>query len=101
MRALAAARSVGRCRRYSLCSGQRGAPHSDGKLGCFPATPPFGIFSPVHPADGGSITRHTKQEDKSMHTTIIRGGLIGLALSGFVAANSAAVAETLTYKVAL
>jgi hypothetical protein len=36
-----------------------------------------------------------------MHTTIIRSGLIGLALSGFVAANSAAVAETLTYKVAL
>jgi hypothetical protein len=33
-----------------------------------------------------------------MNTSIIRGALIGLALSGVVAANSAAVAETMTYK---
>jgi CHRD domain-containing protein len=42
-----------------------------------------------------------KREDKSMHITIIRSGLIGLALSGLVAANSAAVAETITYKAVL
>ena len=36
-----------------------------------------------------------------MHTTITRSGLIGLALSVFVAANSAAIAETITYKVVL
>jgi hypothetical protein len=33
-----------------------------------------------------------------MHTTIIRSALIGLALSGLMATNSAAVAETITYK---
>src|SRR5258708_30207672 len=42
-----------------------------------------------------------KREDKSMHTTIIRDVLIGLALSVLVAANSAAVAETITYKAVL
>ena len=36
-----------------------------------------------------------------MPTTIIRSGLIGLALSVLAAANSAAVAETITYKAAL
>jgi CHRD domain len=36
-----------------------------------------------------------------MHTTIIRSVLIGLALSVLVAANSAAVAETITYKAVL
>ena len=36
-----------------------------------------------------------------MHTTIIRGVLIGLALSVLVTANSAAVAETITYKAVL
>src|SRR5260370_14599068 len=40
-------------------------------------------------------------EDKSMHTRIIRDVLIGLALSVLVAANSAAVAETITYKAVL
>src|SRR5207253_6756985 len=43
----------------------------------------------------------TKREDKSMHTTITRSVLIGLALSVIVAANSAAVAETITYKAVL
>src|SRR5258708_19533928 len=42
-----------------------------------------------------------KREDKSMHTTIIRDVLIGLAVSMVVAANSAAVAETITYKAVL
>src|SRR5712672_2171514 len=36
-----------------------------------------------------------------MHTTIIRSVLIGLALSVLVAANSAAIAETITYKAVL
>jgi len=36
-----------------------------------------------------------------MHTTIIRSVLIGLALSVLVAANSAVVAETITYKAVL
>jgi len=36
-----------------------------------------------------------------MHTTIIRSGLIGLALCALVAPNSAAVAETVTYKASL
>jgi len=42
-----------------------------------------------------------KREDKSMHTSTIRSVLIGLALSVLVAANSAAVAETITYKAVL
>ena len=36
-----------------------------------------------------------------MHTTIIRSVLIGLALFVIVTANSAAVAETITYKAVL
>jgi hypothetical protein len=36
-----------------------------------------------------------------MHTTIIRSALIGSALAVLAAANSAAIAETITYKVAL
>jgi hypothetical protein len=36
-----------------------------------------------------------------MHTTVIRSVLIGLALSTLVTANSAAVAETITYNVVL
>jgi hypothetical protein len=47
------------------------------------------------------ITRPIKREDNSVHTTIIRSVLIGPALSLFVAANSAAVAETITYKAVL
>src|SRR5256885_5792663 len=38
---------------------------------------------------------------KSMHTTIIPCVLLGLALPVLVAANSAAVAETITYKAVL
>jgi hypothetical protein len=36
-----------------------------------------------------------------MYTTIIRSGLTGLALCALMAANSAAVAETITYKATL
>src|SRR5262249_7903979 len=45
--------------------------------------------------------QNPKREDNSMHTTIIRSVLIGPALSVLVAANSAAVAETITYKAVL
>jgi hypothetical protein len=36
-----------------------------------------------------------------MHTAIIRSGLIGLALTAFLGANSVVVAETITYKAVL
>jgi hypothetical protein len=49
----------------------------------------------------GSIIKTQKQEDKSMHIAIIRSVSIGLALSALVAANSAAIAETITYKIVL
>jgi hypothetical protein len=42
-----------------------------------------------------------RREGKSMHTTTISGVLIGLALSVLSAANSVAVAETITYKAVL
>src|ERR1700681_2785168 len=47
-----------------------------------------------------SIIKPIRREDKSMHTTIIRSVLI-LALFVLVTANSAAVAETITYKAVL
>src|SRR5690242_4770684 len=52
-------------------------------------------------SSSGECRLPIKREGKSMHTTIIRGVLIGLALSGLIAANSAAVAETSTYKAVL
>src|SRR6266850_1197670 len=42
-----------------------------------------------------------KREDKSMHTTFVRSGLIGLALAAFLGTGPAALAEVITYKAAL
>ena len=41
------------------------------------------------------------REDNSMNTTIVRSGLIGLALAGCLATAPAALAEVQTYKAAL
>jgi hypothetical protein len=61
-------------------------------------SPSHDIVWALRPANVGSIIKRTKREDKSMQTAIIRSALIGLALSAFAVANSAAVAETITYK---
>ena len=50
------------------------------------------------PANVGSTIKLIKWEDKSMHIAIFRSVPIALAVSMLVAANSAAVAETIKYK---
>jgi hypothetical protein len=53
------------------------------------------------PANVGAKIKPIKREDKSMPIAISRSVLIGLAASMLVAANAAAVAETITYKTVL
>src|SRR2546430_17218934 len=50
---------------------------------------------------GVSTAGAAKREDKSMHTTIVRSGLLGLALATFLGTGPAALAEVITYKAAL
>jgi CHRD domain-containing protein len=64
--------------------------------GVIPEDGPIGVFE-----NDASQQPDPKKEDKSMHTTIVRSGLIGLALAAFLGTGPAALAEVLTYKAAL